>query len=89
MSRLLALGNSNSLPWLHIASPESVRAYFLLEILVLINPRSDLLIQVLGLPDPELTMHLHVAVTLLPFPGSEASLSEEGAGGTSLPFPNP
>lgn len=34
---------------------------------------------VLAIPDPELTGHLLIAVTVLPFPKSEASSSEEGA----------
>lgn len=55
------------------------RAYFLLEILVLINSSSDLFTQVLTIPDPELPMYLHIAVAVLPFPESEAWSSEEGA----------
>lgn len=51
------------------------RAYFLLEILVLINPNSNVFIQVLAIPDPE----LHTMVTVLPFLESEASASGGGA----------
>lgn len=39
---------------------------------------------VLAIPGPELTGHLRIAVTVLPFPESEASSSEAGAAtGTS------
>ena len=74
--RFLHLENSSFLPCLQRSSPKSIRAYFLLEILALLNSRFDLLIQVLDILDPELTTYLCMELTVLLFPGSEVPSSE-------------